>query len=221
MLTHWSYCSLALSHRYGKVNFTTIGSDDGFVARHEQAVMVYCQLHQKENISIWNFICNPDAFIQENGYDKIIYKLRPSCPGLNVLNNYTNYTIGTVHIVLGMWSEAGVCLKSISRWKNVQNIYFYLIYVSWTNRIFLSKYGRKKLRQKTIATIATSTTYLMMPWSLTSVAHEQLWYWPLTMNRPLPSTRTELRWKEYMHFFSWWRHQMETFPALLALCAGN
>ena len=22
-------------------------------------------------------------------------------------------------------------------------------------------------------------------------------------------------------FFAWWRHQMETFPALLALCAGN
>ena len=126
-----------------------------------------------------------------------------------------------MHIVLGMWNEAGVCLKSITRWQNVQNIYFYLIYVSWTTYIFLSKYGRKKLRQKTIATIATSTTYLMMLWSLTSVAHEQLWYWPLTMNRPLPSTTTELRWKEYMHFFSWWRHQMETFPALLAHCAGN
>ena len=23
------------------------------------------------------------------------------------------------------------------------------------------------------------------------------------------------------HFFTWWRHQMETFSALLALCAGN
>ena len=24
-----------------------------------------------------------------------------------------------------------------------------------------------------------------------------------------------------MHFYSWWRHQIETFSALLALCAGN
>ena len=28
----------------------------------------------------------------------------------------------------------------------------------------------------------------------------------------------QIGWK---HNFTWWRHQMETFPALLALCAGN
>ena len=26
---------------------------------------------------------------------------------------------------------------------------------------------------------------------------------------------------QYMLFCSWWRHQMETFPALLAVCEGN
>ena len=32
-----------------------------------------------------------------------------------------------------------------------------------------------------------------------------------------------LTWKRFAHYqhFSWWRHQMETFSALLALCAGN
>ena len=27
--------------------------------------------------------------------------------------------------------------------------------------------------------------------------------------------------KDYAPFSTWWRHQMETFSALLALCAGN
>ena len=26
---------------------------------------------------------------------------------------------------------------------------------------------------------------------------------------------------DYQHIFTWWRHQMETFSALLAICAGN
>ena len=29
------------------------------------------------------------------------------------------------------------------------------------------------------------------------------------------------QWYNYLYFCSWWRHQMETFSALLALCAGN
>ena len=30
-----------------------------------------------------------------------------------------------------------------------------------------------------------------------------------------------LYWEEWKTSFSWWHHQMETFSALLALCAGN
>ena len=33
------------------------------------------------------------------------------------------------------------------------------------------------------------------------------------------ATKTSIRYKEW-HAVSWWRHQMETFSALLALCAG-
>ena len=28
-------------------------------------------------------------------------------------------------------------------------------------------------------------------------------------------------WRLWIHFYSWWRHQMEAFSALLAICAGN
>ena len=43
---------------------------------------------------------------------------------------------------------------------------------------------------------------------------------------PLASTRKASQYLEFIektHYngFSWWRHQMETFSALLALCAGN
>ena len=59
-----------------------------------------------------------------------------------------------------------------------------------------------------------SIPWLMVLWLLTSPGHQQR---PLIslcwINKSLSSTRK--------NFNSWWRHQMETFSALLALCAGN
>ena len=40
-----------------------------------------------------------------------------------------------------------------------------------------------------------------MPWIVGSPEHQRPWYW--------------------LSEIAWWRHQMETFSALLAICAGN
>ena len=44
-----------------------------------------------------------------------------------------------------------------------------------------------------------------------------LWVNMMGADGPVPISRQGL----CNHQWSWWRHQMETFSALLALCAGN
>ena len=66
---------------------------------------------------------------------------------------------------------------------------------------------------------------------LPSLAEQEI-VWPVTVKCPRPytisvSTTTALKvYRDVVHFvvigcISWWRHQMETFSALLAICAGN
>ena len=43
-----------------------------------------------------------------------------------------------------------------------------------------------------------------------------IWHWPNIMNK-----NNKIRHMQYQTMSTWWRHQMETFSALLALCAGN
>ena len=47
-----------------------------------------------------------------------------------------------------------------------------------------------------------------------------LWYWTLLIRWVIYS-KCETERLGYVQSVSWWRHQMETFSALLALCAGN
>ena len=49
---------------------------------------------------------------------------------------------------------------------------------------------------------------------MSSVSVEILWYWHCVL---FPQRHVQTK----SLSISWWRHQMETFPALLALCAGN
>ena len=70
---------------------------------------------------------------------------------------------------------------------------------------------------------------IILPW-------KGLWYagwWPSSWKGPEVSITSECQqanvrgccvpcnWSVYRTALSWWRHQMETFSALLALCAGN
>ena len=70
---------------------------------------------------------------------------------------------------------------------------------------------------------------IILPW-------KGLWYagwWPSSWKVPEVSITSECQqanvrgccvpcnWSIYRTALSWWRHQMETFSALLALCAGN
>ena len=43
----------------------------------------------------------------------------------------------------------------------------------------------------------------------------------ITSGRTNMIINTRIRWMSVLLSFSWWRHQMEAFSALLALCAGN
>ena len=46
--------------------------------------------------------------------------------------------------------------------------------------------------------------------------------WCMEWNTPVPGCNVARRIEWYIYTFkSWWRHQMEPFSALLALCAGN
>ena len=60
----------------------------------------------------------------------------------------------------------------------------------------------------------------------------RVYAWNITIQPSKPKTQTycthgnnnflchEMYWKIHKHLISWWRHQMETFYALRALCAG-
>ena len=54
-------------------------------------------------------------------------------------------------------------------------------------------------------------------WPMLSVLHVRLLKKVILSLRPLCTSNHSI----LLHGFSWWRHQMETFSALLALCAGN
>ena len=45
----------------------------------------------------------------------------------------------------------------------------------------------------------------------------------MTFAKSFPQTKISMFWSKFQYFCfgSWWRHQMETFSALLAICAGN
>ena len=81
-----------------------------------------------------------------------------------------------------------------------------------------------------------------MTWLLTSPGHQQLWYWLFRINASL--MKEDFEYLQYLiakisqkrrysfvplkinsarHVLTnaWWRHQMEAFSALLAICAGN
>ena len=83
-----------------------------------------------------------------------------------------------------------------------------------------------------------------MTWLLTSPGHQQLWYWLFRINASLFSMEEDFEYLQYLiakisqkrrysfvplkinsarHVLTnaWWRHQMEAFSALLAICAGN
>ena len=56
------------------------------------------------------------------------------------------------------------------------------------------------------------------------IFHSYIWMLMLVMlSITASSFKTHLldRWRDCLYHAAWWRHQMETFSALLALCAGN
>ena len=59
---------------------------------------------------------------------------------------------------------------------------------------------------------------VLEPWWMAYISLHHKWN-VLNMS---PERRMVLRDTSVINFsFAWWRHQMETFSALLALCAGN
>ena len=65
-----------------------------------------------------------------------------------------------------------------------------------------------------IASEAQSQEYKVRP--------PRIYYCPGTQScSPIPATHFEIGYQWQRHVSPWWRHQMETFSALLALCVGN
>ena len=61
----------------------------------------------------------------------------------------------------------------------------------------------------------------MSPWHVASPGHTKLTHFDLLPHKFIMTNKSHF---SVMHDFSsmtWWHHQMETFSALLALCAGN
>ena len=68
-------------------------------------------------------------------------------------------------------------------------------------------------------TCGKSTLVRVMAWHLQATDHYPNQSWPRYMSR---NYVTRWQWLNSQSvFFPWWRHQMETFSALLALCEGN
>ena len=70
------------------------------------------------------------------------------------------------------------------------------------------------LRPKYSGRVPEVNIIMMMFWVLASPDHQQSWYWQWRVKGSMPSTTKNGN-------SPWWRHEMETFSALLAICAGN
>ena len=72
-------------------------------------------------------------------------------------------------------------------------------------------------------------------WIKTKLHFHPIWWWKTNVSEMGPvivhygeSVFCHYHWSQYsivlsspLHHFTWWRHEMETFSALLALCEGN
>ena len=70
-----------------------------------------------------------------------------------------------------------------------------------------------------ISKTVASTLYVML-WKLYAYNPHQILVWEILAARHA-KRKTRHKIEAYSTNGSWWRHQMETFSALLAICAGN
>ena len=78
-------------------------------------------------------------------------------------------------------------------------------------RIYFSNHKTMKLHAYHISTLRRCRFLKRYPWK-TSTYVTYIWTIAWLCSRSIPYTTP---------FYSWWRHQMETFSASLAICAGN
>ena len=61
----------------------------------------------------------------------------------------------------------------------------------------------------------------VIPWNMSMVRYFAFTHFPGCNISLAPWNRLCIQWWKTKHWYTWWRHQMEIFSALLAICAGN
>ena len=96
----------------------------------------------------------------------------------------------------------------------------YLAHIAWQNDSVLLATWVNRLQNKSISMLCDATTGKCQVVSIMTVSRER----HVSNHQYLNFLFNRFFFRLTIHIrapHSWWRHQMETFSALLALCAGN
>ena len=95
------------------------------------------------------------------------------------------------------------CLNGPSRWADYLNVNLF---------VYIDNDALKLVRMQNVTTTHEHDQFPI------ATSH---WVWLFQSIHAHFSTPYGIGGMTYWVYVTWWRHQMETFPALLALCAGN
>ena len=177
----------------------------------------------------WNINRNSYIFIHENAFECVVCEMAAICLGINVLTYINSSTEGSLHT--RQWCSSMNGKTHLRTW--------------WESKI-----GHLKpllLLREEYSRINISLPWVLMPWLMWFLWQQYPWWWLCRINVPfdednyyyanisccliyasaacLVTAIHDIDIRQHRKFslnmvLTEWRHQMETFSAQLAICAG-